>query len=67
MLIVLGLAGNKGDKFLDEQVTELEAEEYAKEIDAYYLRVSAFDGTNIKELFEGIGKIYLEPKNDIIL
>ena len=48
---VLAIVGNKCDLYEQEQVSEEEARQFAKEHDAIYATVSAKNGLNINELF----------------
>ena len=56
---VLALVGNKSDLYEEEQVTESEAKEYAKEINAIFMLVSAKNGDNVNNLFEDVIRKYL--------
>ena len=56
---VLALVGNKSDLYEDEQVTENEAKEYAKEIGAIFMLVSAKNGDNVNNLFDDVLRKYL--------
>ena len=58
---VLGIAGNKSDLYEREQVSEKEAREYAKSINAVFGLTSAQNNTGIDQLFEDIGIKFLEP------
>ena len=58
---VLGIAGNKSDLYEREQVSEKEAREYAKSINAVFGLTSAQNNTGIDQLFEDIGMKFLEP------
>jgi len=58
---VLGVAGNKSDLYEKEQVSEKEAREYAKSINAVFGLTSAQNNTGIDQLFEDIGIKFLEP------
>ena len=57
---VLGIAGNKSDLYEREQVSEKEAREYAKSINAVFGLTSAQNNTGIDQLFEDIGIKFLE-------
>ena len=65
-LLVIGIAGNKGDLFDREAVKEEEVKIFAKEIDAIFRLTSACTSFGIKELFKSIGLKILDPnfKND---
>ena len=60
-LAVFAVVGNKSDLYESEKVSEEEAREWAKEIDAVYGLVSAKTGDCINSLFENVVKKYLEP------
>ena len=61
--IVFGVAGNKCDLFHEEQVTEKEAKEFANSIGAVFQLTSCKESIGIDELFEELGKKYLEKNN----
>jgi GTP cyclohydrolase I len=61
--LVLALVGTNNDRYELEEVPEREAKSFAKEINAIYQLISAKNRTGIDELFENIGKKFL----DIIL
>ena len=56
---VLAVVGNKSDLYEEEQVTENEAKEYAKEINALFMLVSAKNGDNVNNLFDDVLRKYL--------
>ena len=56
------MAGNKSDEYQNEKVSDDEGKNYAKEIDAIYLRTSAKSDTCIDEIFNTIGNKILDPK-----
>ena len=58
---ILGIAGNKSDLYESEEVSEKEAREYAKSINAVYSLTSAQNNTGIKQLFEDVGMQLLAP------
>ena len=58
---VFGLAGNKKDKFLEEQVSNKEGEEFARKIGAYFKLTSAKTNDGILDLFKELGRRYLDP------
>ena len=53
------MAANKSDSYDDEQVSEAEREELAKEINALFILVSALNNSGINQLFESVAKTYL--------
>ena len=59
--VVLVLLGNKSDLYEYEEVTEEQAEEFAKSINAIYQQTSAANGSGVKELFNMIGNKILNP------
>ena len=59
---VLAVVGSKSDCFIDEEVSEETARNYAKEINAIFMLTSAKQGTNIDLLFETLVRKYLEPE-----
>ena len=59
--ILLGIAGNKSDKYDEEAVPEEEARDYAKSIEAIYQLTSAQNNSGINELFKSMGAKYLDP------
>ena len=62
--IVLGLAGNKKDLFQEEEITEEEGEEKAKEIGALFKLTSAKTGLGIEDFFKILLEEYVN-KNGI--
>ena len=61
--IVFGVAGNKCDLFQEEKVTEKEAKEFANKIGAVFQLTSCKESIGIDELFEELGRKYLEKNN----
>ena len=58
---ILAVVGNKSDLYEIEKVSEEEGRNYAKEINAIFMLVSAKNGDNINNLFNDIVKLYWEP------
>ena len=58
---ILAVVGNKSDLYEEEQVTEEEGRQYAKEVNAIHMLVSAKNGDNINNLFNDIVNLYWEP------
>ena len=59
---ILALVGNKCDRYEEENtVNEEEARAYAKEINANFFIVSAKNGDNIKNLFDKLITLFIEP------
>ena len=63
--IILVLAGNKSDLYLNEQVNDEEGKALAKKHNAIYLRTSAKLNSSIDEVFNNIGNKYLNPDMEI--
>ena len=62
---MIALAGNKSDNYMSQEVTDNEGKALAKEINAIYKRTSAKLNSSIDELFNDIGKKYLNPNSEI--
>ncbi len=65
MILVLVLAGNKSDNYMSEEVTDNEGKALAKEINSIYMRTSAKLNSSIDEMFNSIGKKFLNPDSEI--
>ena len=63
--IVLVLDGNKSDNYMNEEVSENEGKALAKEINSIYIRTSAKLNSSIDEMFNNIGKKFLNPNSEI--
>ena len=63
--IIFFLVGNKVDLFEEEQVTDKEAKEYAKSINAGFHLTSAKSNSEISNLFIQAGKKYIDPNCDL--
>ena len=61
---ILALAANKEDLYNEATVSEKEGQEYADTIGAIFKRTSALSNVGIDELFQLIGKKYLNPSFD---
>ena len=59
--VIIGIAANKADLYIQEQVPETEAREFAQKIGAIFRNTSAMTAGGIEELFIGIGKKLLDP------
>jgi len=59
------LAGNKSDNYMNEEDTDNEGKSLAKEINAIYMRTSAKLNSSIDEMFNSIGKKFLNPNSEI--
>jgi len=55
---ILAVVGNKSDLYEIEKVSEEEGRNYAKEINAIFMLVSAKNGDNINNLFNDIVNLY---------
>ena len=60
--IEIVLIGNKADLSLARQVTEDEAKEKAKELDAFYIETSAKTGFNITTMFRALATILVRKR-----
>ncbi len=57
----MALVGNKSDNYQYEEVNDAEGKTLAKKINAVFQRTSAKKGTGINELFNRLGKRFLNP------
>ena len=57
--IVIALVGNKSDLYAREQVKEKEGKDFAKSIGILFKLTSCLNNSNVTELFEELGGIYL--------
>ena len=57
--VKLCLIGNKSDLEEDREVSPEEGENLAESFDALFFEVSAFNGENINEMFQGMGELVL--------
>lgn len=64
-IIVLTVVGNKEDLYETQEVEKDEAIDFAKQINAIFKNTSCLKSTGIDELFEEIGKLYLNPNLEI--
>ena len=62
--VILALAANKDDLYNEATVNEKEGQEYADTIGAIFKRTSALSNVGIDDLFQLIGKKYLNPSFD---
>ena len=65
-LKIIGLIGNKNDRYLDESVDEKNVKEFADEIQALYKKTSALDNTGIDDLFDELISKYLKETGGLI-
>ena len=49
-----------------EEVSEEEGNKFAEQIGAIFYNTSAKEGVGIEELFQHIGRVYLDPNNGFI-
>ena len=61
IIIVIGLAANKSDLYEQQQVSEKEGKEYAKQINAIFKETSACTGVGVNELFTALSNKLLDP------
>ena len=59
------MAGNKSDNYMNQEVTDDEGKALAKEINSIYMRTSAKLNSSIDEMFNSIGKKFLNPDSEI--
>ena len=62
--VLFGLVANKNDLYSNQQVTKEEGLEFANEIGAIFQVTSAKSGYGITNLFQNIGRKYLDPNFD---
>ena len=60
--VIIAIVGNKSDLYEYEEVTEDEAKEFAKSVNAIYQQTSACNGSGVKELFDMIGNKIIKPE-----
>lgn len=63
--VIIGIAGNKSDLFSEEEITESEAQEFATSINAIFNLTSAYQNNGINELFQSLGKKFLDPNYQV--
>lgn len=61
--IILCVAGNKSDSYLQEEVNEKEGKEFAKNIGASFILTSALSGAGINELFKMAAEKFIDKTN----
>jgi small GTP-binding protein len=59
--VILAIVGNKSDLYENEKVTDEQAKEYAYSINSNCYLTSARNNVGIKNMFEELGNLYLEP------
>ena len=62
--IVLVVCGNKSDLAQERQVPLAEAQDYSKEMGAFYVETSARDDSNVEHMFVELGKRIPETKQE---
>ena len=60
--IIFGIAGNKSDLMLNEEINEEEVRKWANEINAIFYLTSAKNKNGIEELFNELGKKYINKE-----
>ncbi len=60
--VVIGIAANKADLFLNAEVSENEGREFARKVGAIFRQTSALTSDGIEDLFYVIGKKIIDPK-----
>jgi len=60
----MAVVANKSDNYENSDVEDEEGKELAKELNAIFQRTSAKSGKGIDELFENLGKSFLEPESE---
>jgi len=63
--IIIAIAANKSDDYLNQEVTMDEGKELAKSLDALFICTSAKLGNGIDELFKLSGEKFLNPNKNI--
>ena len=63
--MIFDIVGNKIDLFQKEEISENEARDFAKSVNAGFHLISCKDCVNIREVFEDCGRKYIEV-NDLI-
>ena len=63
--IIIAIAANKSDDYLNQDVKTSEGKELAKSLDAIFVCTSAKLGNGIEELFKLSGEKFLDPNKNI--
>ena len=63
--IIIAIAANKSDDYLNQEVTMDEGKELAKSLDALFICTSAKLGNGIDDLFKLSGEKFLNPNKNI--
>ena len=58
--VILGVAGNKNDLYMNEKVDKQEVRDFCKEINATFRFTSALQNTCIEELFKELGENFVK-------
>ena len=58
--IIIGVAGNKNDLYMNEKVDRQEVRDFCNEINALFRFTSAVQNESIEELFKELGKKYVK-------
>ena len=64
--IIIGIAGNQSDRYIEEHVQEQEGKKFAESVGAAFRLTSAQNCNGINELFKDVGRKYLELSNQNI-
>ena len=64
--IIIGIAGNKSDRTINQYVSEQEGRQFAESVGAAFRLTSAENCNGINELFKDVGRKYLELSNQNI-
>ena len=62
--LIIGLVGNKADKYDQEEISEEDAKKYADEIGATLYITSSKNNSGIVNLFEDLGQKYIEKMSN---
>ena len=63
--IIIAVAANKSDNYLEQQVSNEDGKNLAKELNAIFQLTSAKLGSGINELFKLIAEKYIDPSKNI--
>jgi len=58
--IIICICGNKNDLYLNEKVNEIDARKFADSNNCEFTLISAKNGNGLFEIFQKLGKIYLD-------
>ena len=63
LILVIIIVGNKNDIQTNENVNEFEVKDFSNQNNVFFHLASAANGNGINELFEKIGKIFINKYN----